>query len=89
MLPVSMEVVMYKRADQLSGEDMGKTITIARDNTHITGTLAGITHTADLVADERLCAAVPEIMAGRIEYGITIGTMHLTVNGDERVHVDA
>lgn len=79
---------MHKRADQLSGEDMGKAITIRRDNADITGILAGITHTADLVADERLCAAVPEIMAGRIEYGIAIGSMHLTVQRDELVTLD-
>lgn len=84
-----MEVVMHKRVEQLCGEDMGKTITIRRDDADITGILAGIGHQADLITSQALCQPIPSITAGRITYTITIGTMRLAVNGDERVHVDA
>lgn len=80
---------MHKRVDQLCGEDMGKAVTIRWDSTEITGILAGLTHTADLVTDQALCQPVPNIVAGRITYAITIGAMHLTVAPDKLVTVDA
>lgn len=79
---------MRIRADELSGKHMGKTVTIYHDDAAITGILAGITHTADLITNRALCQPVPSITAGRIEYAITIGTMTLNVRADERVSVD-
>lgn len=79
---------MHKRVEQLCGEDMGKTITIRRDDADITGILAGIGHTADLVADQALCQPTSSITAGRITYTITIGTMTLGMAPDELVIIN-
>lgn len=79
---------MRIRVDELSGQHIGKTVTIRRDDADITGVLAGIGHTADLITDQAICEPVPRVIAGNITYRITIGTMPLGVRADEVVSVD-
>lgn len=54
-----------REARHLNGADLGKTITIELGDDTVTGTLSGVTHTGNLIAEERLCATAPEYTLGR------------------------
>lgn len=54
-----------REARHLNGADLGKTITVSMGDDTITGTLSGVTHTGNLIAEERLCTTRPEYTLGR------------------------
>ena len=54
-----------REARHLNGADLGKTVTIELGDDTVTGTLSGVTHTGNLIAEERLCTTTLGYSLGR------------------------
>jgi len=80
-----------REARHLSGADLGKTITIELGDDTVTGTLSGVTHTGNLIAEERLCTTEPEYTLGRasviVEVLVPSGLLQTTIEPTHPVNI--
>lgn len=72
-----------REARHLNGADLGKTITVDLGEHTVTGHLTSVSHQANLIHNERLCATTPryEIGPGKtiLEILITTGILQTTL----------
>lgn len=72
-----------REARHLNGADLGKTVTVDLGDDTVTGTLSGVTHTGNLIAEERLCTTQPEYTLGRasviVEVLVPSGLLQTTI----------
>lgn len=80
---------MKFRADQLSGEHIGRRVTLTTDGAEVAGILAGINHEADLITNQSLCEAEPTLMPGHVTLRIQVGYMTVIVEPDQMVTLRA
>ena len=72
-----------REARHLSGNDLGKTIAIDQGDHVVTGALSSVTHTSNLIREERLCDKAPRYEIGpgntTIEILVTTGLLQTTL----------
>lgn len=78
---------MQTTAQQLSGNHIGKTVSVHQDGATTTGMLTAINYRADLVTDQRLCEPEPTLGISRTEYEIRIGYLTVNVNPDTPITI--
>lgn len=74
-------------AKQLSGEHIGKTITVHHEGTELTGMYTGLDIEADIIIDRRLCQIEPSLTIGRPEYQVRVGYKSISIEPDTRITI--
>lgn len=84
-------VTTTREARHLNGADLGKTVTVDLGDDTVTGTLSGVTHTGNLIAEERLCTTAPEYTLGRasviVEVLVPSGLLQTTIEPNHPITI--